>query len=261
MELRSIFRRWARGSLVAGLGVGLAVPVGAAEPGDVTRPLGGGAVINWTTLRLEVRKEAAESGTVASLAPLEQAALDQGRAEAAGRVGSVPLTKDLLARGVPGFDATRATQGWQAIETVYAPRGVSVLGAVDLRAALAGWVVSESVVPALKPPETVSGVVVDARGTKAEPVYAPRIVDPAGEVLHDGRLWRAVAYDRPPATWVTAVTSSAAAAAGPRPLFLLAESASEGVIVLDAASATRYRADVAATWAHGSGAWVIIVDR
>lgn len=236
-------------------------PLAPPSP-DVVRPVGRDAVVNWTKLRLEVETIATSTSSTQSTESLEQAAIDRLGGSLREAIGLVPLAPATRVQALDGFDPARAVNDWTIVETSYGPAGrVTVVGAAPLAPALSGWSVARAVVPPVKPPDGPTGVVVDARGLDVAPSWSPRLVDPAGEVLYDGVLLRSVAYDRAPATWVTSVTAPGAAAAGLRPVVLLAGAVRDGAIVLVPEDAARWRAEVAPTSAAANGTLVVIVDR
>lgn len=235
---------------------------GAAPLPDVRRPLAEGAWVNWTELAIEVEARASEGSLGGATRANEEAA----RGEITDRIGAVTqlvqVRGDLTMVAVASQAGRRAEAGWRAAEGRYHAGGtVEVVGRVPLPSLLGDWSRERSAPPpaelGVEAPHT--GLVIDARAFVTDPVFAPRIVGPGGEVLFDSILWADHAGSTAPAVWVADPAHVAAARAGSSPLFLLASGVRPGVLVLDTAGAAALKVAFDGQRALGEGRVVVVV--
>lgn len=244
----------------AGEAVGTAVPAVRFDA-PVRRPLAGtGATVNWTEGTVEVVASGADPRVEGDLRPVEQQALRGVEQRIVGLVDRVPLREGLRVGDLP--DTLRPSRpGWTVSESRYHTSGkVEVVGAIDLRAVVEGWMSSRAGAPPTEPREGASGLLVDARGLVVDPVYAPAIVGPGGEVLYDGVLDPDRAWERTPVAWVIDPAHPAAARAGDAPVLVRAAQAAEGRLVLSAEDAARVHEGLDGTRTLFEGAVVVVVD-
>jgi hypothetical protein len=234
----------------------------AGEPfADVRRPLEDGAWVNWTRLEVEVEASAFDPLLKVDSKPLEQAAIT----EVDGRIGSVcalvPLAPGVRLGDVRDRIIQEARGAWRLDEGRYYASGrVEVRGVVDLQPMAAPWMASRAANAPEVPVKGPTGVVVDLRGIPVTPTYAPEIVDPNGEIVYGGTVWRDAAFLRAPVVWVSDPAHPQAQRAGAEPAFFIAAGALGAKVVLSAADAARFRAEVSPTRASGEGAVVLVVD-
>ncbi|MCB9665529.1 MAG: hypothetical protein H6732_15560 [Alphaproteobacteria bacterium] len=228
---------------------------------DVRRPLGGGASVNWTRLRLELAVAEADPTLALDARPLEMRAIRRIDDEIARALEAVPLRPGVRLGEGADVAASRIRRSWHVAESRYFDSGrIEVVGAVDLQDVLAPWSTARSVVLPAALPSDPTGVVIDVRGLPLLPSYAPQVVDEAGELLYDAVVWKHLAFQTPPAVWVSDPAAPEAGVAGARAWLAVAAAAREGVVVLAAADAARWRAEVAPAVAHGAGSIVLVVD-
>jgi hypothetical protein len=253
-------------ALSAGLAVA-AIPQPRLEAEHVWSTLGDGARVDWTSLSVEVQRTANDPHAVTDSKPSEQRAIDDVDGAFPDAVNPLPVTPTRTLADVRGRPLEAGQTGWEIARSAYAARGpVTVTGRAPVLPLVSGWL-REQAHPA--PPRTparpgdgaaVTGVVLDARGTRARPVVVPQVVGPAGEVVYDAFLWQDLAYSRAPVVWVPSAATREAQAAGPNPLFLRATGGGLGTVDVDAAGAAALRA-LGDGPVLGDGAFVIVVDR
>jgi hypothetical protein len=235
-------------------------PAGASVLSPVKRPLGDGAVIDWTHLVLEVTAVGFDPLLKSDSKPLEQQAITKVDARISEVVSLVPVSPEETLGSVNPRAAQDAMAAWRVSESRYFDAGpVQVVGSLEIQPLAAGWQWQR----AERSPEEVpgtTGIVIDARGKGVEPVLAPRVVDDAQALIYDGKLWKDVAYQRSPVVWVSDPAHPQAQAAGVQPMFLVAKGGGAGWIQLDADGAARLRAVAASGRVLGDGALVIVVE-
>lgn len=237
------------------------------EPADVRQPLAAGAVINWTTLVLEVEATGRGGATESNRAVEELARRD---ADAGVRQGvpriqvSFDRTVGDLQR-VPEFSGALKARSarWWAAETRYHTSGrVEVDARLSLHELLKPYTLATAkpYEAGDEPQPRFTGVVVDARGTQAEPAWSPGILSATGEVLYEGVVWEEVAVEVAPVIYVSDPAHPAAARAGDDPIFLRADGAEGARVVLTPEDSQRFRTTLGHARLLGEGKLVIVVD-
>jgi hypothetical protein len=167
---------------------------------------------------------------------------------------------------VPEFGAAlqARTSRWRASETRYFASGkVEVdagLSLIDLlKPYTLATAVTEPVSDGRQPRFT--GLVIDARGTDAICVWAPRLISAQGEVLYEGVLWEDAAVDQAPVIYVSDPAHPAATRAGDEPIFLRAVTAEGADLVLSPEDTQRFRtSSLVGASVLGQGSVVVVVD-
>jgi hypothetical protein len=152
---------------------------------------------------------------------------------------------------------------WRATETRYHTSGLVALSAeLALADLLKPYTLAtaRAVVVTDSPQPDFTGVVVDARGSKASAAWAPRVLDHHGEVLYDGTLWEEAAITATPVVFVSDPAHPAATRAGEAPLFLKCGEASGSDLLLTAEDSQRFRTSLNGALLLGEGKLVIVVD-
>lgn len=241
--------------------------VSAASTSDVREDLGGGVVVNWTRLVLEVTGEARGYGVGANRRAVEQ--------EARRLVGPGMLTGSAVVRvtGASTFadlekdatigDALRSrVERWSVAEVrYYASGSVSLSGELSLQELLKPWALSVAKPLPAEPPgdNEATGMIIDARGVKFQPVYAPHVVAADGRVLYDGVLWDEHAMVESPAVYLTDPNNPAIGRAGDRAIRVTAIDVKEGDLVVDDADAARIAEVAPSTFALRRGTVAILL--
>lgn len=227
----------------------------------VRTPAGDGAVVDWThgTVVVTASSRRAGSEGTEAVEELARRAVDDRVRPAALQVPLEPgrALGDLAA--VPElWSAIEPRLGrWVETENRYFTSGtVEVVGTLSLVEALKPWTMASAGVAA-GDRTAHTGALLDARGTRASPCYAPVIVGPNGP-LHDGRLALDAASTRSPAVWVQDGADPATDRAGANALTGRVASAEGCRIVLDGPLADAF-AELAAGPALSEGALVIVV--
>jgi len=237
----------------------------ASEPTDLREALAHGVVLNWTEGVVEVEAGSYRTGAQAVKAVEQSArlAIDERIVE---EVGEVPVTgeqsvDDLLRSEELGAPLRSRRSRWRVVEAIYAASGK-----VDLRAELSlqEFLKPYTLAIAVPTPPTlragdVSGVIIDARGTGARPVFAPAVMGSDGQPLWRGELYDEDAVSTAPCRWVPDPAHPAAALAGDSPMLLRAQSGGLGEVVLGPDAAARLRG-ILDTTVFGRGRVVVVVD-
>jgi len=237
----------------------------ASGPDDLREPLAHGVVLNWTEGVVEVDAGSYRAGAQATKAVEQSArlAIDERIVE---EVGGVKVTAEirvdeLLQSDELGAPLRSRRLRWRVVEAMY-----SVSGKVDLRAELSlqdflkpYTLAIARPTPAVPEEGDYSGVVIDARGTGARPVFAPAVVASDGRVLWNGELYDEDAVSVAPCRWVPDPAHPGAALAGEAPLLLRATGGSLGEVVLSDQASGRFRS-VLDTTVIGRGRVVVVVD-
>ncbi|MEZ4319756.1 MAG: hypothetical protein R3F61_19735 [Myxococcota bacterium] len=241
----------------------LVLPALASSFEPVVTDLGGGARIDWTELRLEVQASHARSGSEGTKAVEELArrTVEDGMGPAADRIPIAPGDLFVTLRDSPELWPAVAPRigRWMAIENRYHSSGrVTITGALPLVELLKP--VSLAMASSRTGPEAeVSGIVLDARGLKVEPCFAPEVRGPGGEVLYDGRMWVETAVEVAPAVWVSDAAHPAADRAGSS-AFVSRVASAEGCVLTVPVEAARTLGVIGETRLIGEGRVVIVVD-
>lgn len=218
----------------------------AAPPADVVQELGEGVQVNWTTLQIEI-DASAHSPAVASLKAVEQLARREVEAAVQHNVGGIHVTSEqqllqLLSEDTLGPALRARTSRWIVREATYGTSGrVWLRAELSLQDVLKPWVLQRAQPrgAALQPEGPYTGLIVDVRGQRARPAYAPRILDAEHHVLFDAQLDETRAVTEPPFLFVSDPAHPAAARAGARPLIVVATLAQRTDLVLSSADAER----------------------
>jgi len=238
-----------------------------AEPTDVRIGLSSGASVNWTR-GVVTAKHAHRGGGVAGrqqaveqlarnqLGPFIQDGLPEIRATSETTIG------DLLGDPDLGGVLSKRVKHWSVSTTTYYSSGkLEIEGQLDLCYFLGPWIMAEERPTPLDPPDSEwTGLVVDARGTGANPAFSAKILSDDGRELWDGRLWMGAAVQRSPVVWVNDAAHPAVHRAGSHPLLARAASAKGADLVLDATSAAEVSANLLGTRALGQGHVVVLID-
>jgi hypothetical protein len=232
---------------------------------DLVEVVGHGVTVDWTTLTLEVRAESRSAGAQSPEA-VEQLARREVEAAVQQAVGSIRVTReavvaDLLADPDLGPAVRGRISRWEVDEAVYGTSGRVELHAVlSLQDLLKPWTLQIARAGAAPPPiaGAATGLVVDARGTGLDPVYALRLVAPDGQVLYAGELFEEQAVTVAPFRFVTDPAHPAAANAGDRPVVVRAVSATGADVGLDAVGAAQVLE--AGEALLGRGDVIVVVD-
>ncbi len=238
----------------------------------IVRALSAGT-LNWTTM--ELCTEAAEANSSGSMAGYETL---EGRARAT--LGPRMLN---LAREVP-IDATRSSGDLMGSTDAVADKldaNVSLWEVTEARYYTSGRVEVEVCLPVhpwLRPALTrmatgvdrsspptvpVTGLVVDARGLKVDPVIAPEIRDAGGALLYGAESMTSfAASQRPIAVYVSDPADPVAVRrAGEQPVIVPAASVSDRAnLVLDAAASAIVHKAMESAGFLQQGTVVIVVD-
>ena len=241
--------------------------VWAQDPQDYREDIGGGAVVNWTTLTLEVSNSAQGRGVGATRKVVEASARTGLGAQVRSAVGGVHVARDIdvndLLRDEELADAVDARSiRWAVGETRYFASGrIEVVAELDLLDLLKPYSVH---VGHTRPEElrqpTLTGVVIDARGTDAVPTWAPMVLSPGERVLWDGAMWSDLAVSSTPVFWLTDPAHAAIARVGQDPIVVQAVDAGRGTLTLSDMDAVRFRTALQDSDVLRSGAVAIIVD-
>lgn len=245
----------------------LAMSALAQDPTDLREDLGGGAMVNWTTLTLEVTQTAQGRGVGSTRKATEASArtgLGDAVLSAAGdvHVDSQRDVRELVRDPVLGETVQARISRWSVGEARYYASGrIDVVAELSLLDLLKPY----SLYVAIPRPEVLrepalTGVVIDARGTDAVPVWAPVVQAPNETVLWNGALWDDLAVSLSPVVWVSDPAHPAIVRAGQEPLVVRASTAGDGVLVLDALDAVRFRTALDDSNVLRSGAVVVVVD-
>lgn len=221
----------------------------AFEP--VLESLEDGAV-DWTNLRLVVHAAGGKTGTMTNLETAEGDARELLeprvlRLARAVRVDHSRLAGALLDAGDAVADRLDSNLSlWEVFEARYlSSGGVELDAALSLQAWLRPALVTFAHTPERPPiPGGASGLILDARGLDVKCALAPELVDEAGgHVFGIGDMTAYAASQHGPVLYVGDPADVVAARrAGATPLFLRAESISQGTdFVLSAASAGELR--------------------
>lgn len=173
-------------------GLGLA---SAGDVPDVIEQVGEGVTVNWTTLTVEVSGQG-RSSRVGRVNPVEELARREVDAALRQSIGRLRVAPDLSLNAVMSDDRIGASvraraARWVVHEATYGTSGrVTLRASLELHDVLKPWLLKlaraapvASADTATPPDVSHSGVLIDARGTRARPAYAPRIVSGSGEVL------------------------------------------------------------------------------
>lgn len=244
--------------------------------GDVIEELAGGE-INWTEGVLRVEASAVQGvGGSEDFKSTEQAARYKlvATLQSLGRqvrVESDRLCLELLANADASSRALE--QGlqegrghWRVVETRYYASGKVELEAelslVEwIRPALVGS--GEGEREAAANPGTSTGFLIDARGLKVEPVFAPRLLSNSGEVLYDFQALSASrSVGRAPAIWVDdPAVGGLADRIGTNPLVLVPDGVSrKGDLILTQTDTARVSAIAASADLLATAPVAIVVD-
>ncbi|HHO52218.1 MAG TPA: hypothetical protein ENK18_15415 [Deltaproteobacteria bacterium] len=246
-------------SMLWGLSLARGVP-----PVDVVQQLGEGVRVNWSTLQIEV-DASAYSPTVASLRAVEQLARREVEAAIQHNVGGIPVTSELELEALLQDDdlgpSLRArVSRWIVREATYGSSGrVWLRAELSLQDTLKPWVLARAQPhdASLEPAGAYTGLIIDVRGQRARPAYAPRILDAQHHVLFDSALDEIQAVTEPPFLFVSDPAHPAATCAGARPLIVAATLAQRSDLVLSRADAERV---VGAIEVLRRGHIVVVVD-
>lgn len=237
-------------------------PSASLAPADVRRPLGDGAWVNWSRMRVEALGVAEDPKLAHDNRPLEQLAISTvdeaiGPACAKVRVRSNTDMSDV----VSGVSST-VLATWTIAEGRYFRNGkVEVVGVVDILPLLAGWNRRRAQpAPDGGGHRGPTGLVVDARGHNVDPVFAPRVVDDKGELLYDSVLWNDSAFSHAPVVWVSDPAHPAAARAGADPMFVVLDRFAWGELALSASDSAQVRDQFVGSRVLGDGTVVVVVD-
>lgn len=178
---------------------------------------------------------------------------------------------DLLAEDTPSARALEEglQEGrghWRVVETQYRSSGkVEVIAELSLvewiRPALVGVGFGDTE-PAANPGAS-TGLLVDARGLPVQPVFAPRLLAPNGDILYDAEsLSASRSVGRSPVIWIQdPVASGLSERVGRQPLIVVVDRVERGGdLVLSGRDAARVRAIAAGADLLSAAPVAILVD-
>lgn len=240
---------------------------GAAEPEDVRQSLDEHIVLNWTRLTLEVSASADAHGIASNRRTVEQHARREVGPRILEGVSQIPVdhktkVSDLEADPALGEPIRSRISRWTVTESRYYASGrVELLGELPLQTLLKPWVLASAVSETTPEESSFTGLILDARGLRVHPAYAPRILAEDGEVVFTGQLSREAAVAMTPVVYVAdAAHPVAAQRGGAEPLFLDVSSVRGPDLVLSEESMIRVRAGLSGTERLHNGQVVIVVD-
>jgi hypothetical protein len=248
---------------LAGAGVALAAkgPRPQSDLPDVVRTLSDDSVVNWSRARLEVTTVARDARAAVAQPALEQAAVDALDVRLPVVAEAFEIAPGVRLGDIGPRLSEEVRRRWSLLEVRYATdRSVTAVGGLDLAGLAAPWMQQRAADPPAEPREGATGLLVDARGLGATPVYAPRVVGPGGEVLMDGVLWADAVFRGPPAVWVGDPAHPGASAAGPAPVLVTARAYDAGALTVDETAAARIRDGLFGTRALREGRLVVVVE-
>ncbi len=241
----------------------------ADDPGpqDIRVPIESGAVIDWTDMVVEVSSSAQPSGVDSSRKVVETTARRPmgdkiARSADRVRVNHELVVSELRVDPSLGQAVTARATRWSVTEARYFASGrIELVAQLPLSELLRPWTLSV----ATEPPEVArqpryTGVVLDARGTGAEPAFSPRILNSSEAELYSGHVWRGDATSAVPVIYVPDPAHPASARAGDSPLFVKAERASGCDLVLDRESSIAFKTGLQGSHALGKGTIVVVID-
>lgn len=234
---------------------------------DYREDIGGGAVVNWTTLTLEVSKTAQGRGVGATRKVVEASARSDLGEQVQSAVGGVHVARDIdvndLLRDPDLMEivGSRSVR-WAVGETRYYSSGrIEVVAEIELLDLLKPYSMHvQHVRPQIVRQPAITGVVIDARGSGAQPVWAPIVQSPGGRVLWDGALWSDAAAGTTPVFWLPDPAHSAIVRVGPEPMVVRATGGDRGTLVLDEMDAVRFRTALDGSDVLRAGAIAVILD-
>jgi len=254
----------------------LLIGLAFATPGhSVVQELSGGR-LDWTRAVLTVEAAAVPHAVNGgSLKATEQEARLKLVATVKSLAREIPVDSgrrciDLMAEGDAAGsaleDGLQEGRGhWRVVETRYHSSGrvelVAELSLVEwIRPALVGAGLG------LEPtahPGTSTGVLVDARSLEIQPVFAPRLLAPDGQVLYEvGSLSASRSMSRAPVLWIRdPVAPGLAKRVGGSPLVVVADRVERGSdLVLSPRDAARMRAIAASADLLSSAPVAVVID-
>ena len=239
----------------------------ANDPLDIREDIGDGAMVNWTTLTLEVSNSGQGRGVGATRKVVEAGARSGLGEQVRYAVGGVRVTaevdvNDLLRDETFGETIHSRAGRWAVGEARYYASGrIEVVAELPLLDLLKPYSLS-TVQPK---PDTfrqpnISGILIDARDTDATPMWSPRVMTESDQVLWDGTLWSDIAVTEGPVIWVSDPAHPAATRVGSNPLIVQAQSSSGDDIVLTHEDGVRFRTTLQGSEIVRNGVMVIVVD-
>jgi hypothetical protein len=250
--------------MILWLGMCLALG-GEVNDSDVVREVAAGVTVNWTDLTLHASGVGRTGGTEGRKA-IEQLARREVEASMRQGSGRIPVTVDRSLddlRSVKELaDSLQArVSRWVVTEARYFASGNVELDAeLSLQDLLKPYTLksAEPVPERLSQPD-FSGLLIDARGTRARPAWAPRVLDPSGEVLFGGGVWSEHAVSAIPVVYVSDPAHAAARRVGDRPFVVVADGARGPDLVLSEADAKRFRSTMTDAEVLGMGSVVVVL--
>ncbi len=242
----------------------------AGDPQDLRESIENGAVINWTSMRVEVTSSATPSGVDSSRKVVETSARRPIGDKMRRAVGTVLVqgeqtVQELRTDPEIGQKIARRETHWAVTESRYFTSGrIELHGELKIGEVLKPWLLDQAstAAPVDVPQGRHTGVVVLARGLNVQRAFAPRILASDGEtVLHDGLVWKDSATNAIPVIYVPDPAHPAAAfRAGKVPLIVSAMEVRGADVVLTRESSIEYRTGLKGSRAVGQGTVVIVVD-
>jgi hypothetical protein len=233
---------------------------------DLRQDVGGGAHINWTRMRLEVTASADRNG-VETLSSVEEKARRNAEPKLLVAARAVMVNHEVAYTDLEAQSALQSVlqarlQRWSVPEVRYHHLGrVDLSGELSLQELLKPWTISVAQEPPGGAPQPkYTGVVVDARRTGLDPVFAPRILSDAGKVLYGGTLWEEEAITQVPAVYIPSHEHPAIARAGADPLWVRAERARGYDMQLTPDDSIAFHTALREARLLGQGKLVVIVD-
>ncbi len=238
----------------------------ASEPwnAQITRRLGDGVEVDWTDMMVKLRVRQAPPSKDLDTRAAEQLAIDAITVRIGAFVDDVWVRDGVRVDDVPSSLGQITDDDWHVFETTYrTDHSVEVTGALMLQHALGRWSRDRALVSdvvAADHGEQFSGLVLDARGLKAQPSYAPVLQDAQG-VVWDARMRIEEVMEKAPVRWVPDPAHPAAGRAGGHPMFARVLSFDGTTLVLSDADGQRIRDAFAEDGVLAQGTVVVVVDR
>lgn len=239
---------------------------GAADVPEVRTRLGSRVEVDWTHMALESSAGARGFGVGATPRAVEQQARREVGPGILEGVGRVRLTHELTVA-----DLQEQPEVWEAVQSrvsrwsvsearYYASGKVELVGALSLQELLKPWTLHHAVPAPEGPQPTYTGLLVDARGSGAEPAFSPRLLTEGGEVLWEAMVWEEHALEQVAVVYVSEPSHPVATRAGDRPMVLRCTAAQGPDLVLDADETVRFRTGLAGARVLGEGTVVVVLD-
>ncbi len=239
---------------------------GAPDVPEVRTRLGSQVEVDWTHMAIESSAGARGFGVGATPRAVEQQARREVGPGILQGVGRVRLTHDLTVA-----DIAQQPEVWEAVQSrvsrwsvrearYYASGKVELVGSLSLQELLKPWTLHRAVPAPEGPQPTYSGLLLDARGSGAEPAFSPRLLTESGEVLWEAVVWEEHALEEVAVVYVSEASDPAATRAGDKPMVLRCAASQGPDLILDSDQAVRFRTGLSGARILGEGTVVVVLD-